>query len=271
MKTRILAGVIGGLLFLFLIFQGGIWLSLAVACLSILATREICQLLQKTGIEVSFPLVLLFNLIMTIGQSFVLLAGSHRLPAVDFGGLYFLALLFIVFLINMGKGVTQTTLVSIFAHLFALFYPGFLFLYIISIRNLPLAYGWQCLIFAFAVIWGTDSGAYFIGSALGKTPLASKLSPNKTVEGALGGLVVGTLSGVLFGLFFQFPLFWSIGTGLLTSIAGQTGDLFESLLKRTAGLKDSGVFMPGHGGVLDRFDSAFFALPVVYYLALLLI
>ena len=265
MKTRIIAGVIGGLLFLFLIFQGGIWLSLAVACLSILATREICQLLQKTGIEVSFPLVLLFNLIMTIGQSFVLPEGSHRLPAGDFGGLYFLALLFIVFLINMGKGVTQTTLVSIFAHLFVLFYPGFLFLYIISIRN------WQCLIFAFAVIWGTDSGAYFIGSALGKTPLASKLSPNKTVEGALGGLVVGTLSGVLFGLFFQFPLFWSIGTGLLTSIAGQTGDLLESLLKRTAGLKDSGVFMPGHGGVLDRFDSAFFALPVVYYLALLLI
>lgn len=271
MKIRILAGVIGGLLFLFLILQGGIWLSIAVACLSILATREMCQILTDAGLEVRLPLVLLFNLIMTIGYPLARLQGSPPLGTGGLYGLYFLALLIISFLVNVGKGVTRTGLIAIVAHLFVLFYPGLLFLYILLIRSLPLAYGWQCLIFAFAVIWGTDSGAYFIGSASGKKPLAPALSPNKTVEGALGGLVVGTLAGVLFGLFFKLPLFWSIGTGLLASMAGQTGDLFESFLKRTAGLKDSGVFLPGHGGVLDRFDSALFALPVVYYLALLII
>ena len=271
MKTRILAGVVGGLLFLFLIFQEGIWLSIAVTCLSILATREVCQLLLKVGFEVNLPLVLFFNLIMTIGYPLALQRGGLQLGTGDLYGLFFLALVFISFFLNVRRGVTRTGLVSIFAHLFVLFYPGYLFTYILLIRNLPRVYGWQCLLFALAVIWATDSGAYFIGSAVGKKPLAPAVSPKKTVEGALGGLVVGTLAGILFGLFFKLPLLWSIGTGMLTSVAGQTGDLFESFLKRTAGLKDSGVFLPGHGGVLDRFDSALFALPVVYYLALFII
>lgn len=270
MKIRILSGITGGILFLFLLIKGGVLLAIGVGLLSLLATREICRLFQKAGLEVNLPLAFFFTLIITSGAAIPWPAGSQGLTYGGFWGLSFWALLFTTFLFSIGKGITQGTLVSALAQSFILFYPGLLFTYILQIRNLAPADGWKLLLFAFAVIWGTDTGAYFIGSACGRTPLAPRLSPHKTVEGAVGGLLVGTLAGVLAGLVLQLPLFWLLGTGLLTSFAGQVGDLFESFLKRIAGLKDSGVFLPGHGGVLDRFDSALFALPVVYYLALFL-
>lgn len=273
MKTRILSGIIGGLLFLFLVIQGGTLLTVAVGALSVLATMEAGKIFKKTGVDLQLPLALFFNLILVIGwaiwgQSTV---SSGSLSSGSWLALVAYLLLFTSFLLLAGKGITRATLVMIVSHLFILFYTGFLFVYPLLIRNLTNPYGWQLLLFAFAVIWGTDTGAYFIGSALGKTKLAPRLSPKKTIEGAAGGLVVGTLSGVLFGLFFQLPLFWLVGTGILTSFAGQVGDLFASFLKRIAGVKDSGRFLPGHGGVLDRFDSALFSLPVVYYLALFLL
>jgi len=270
-KIRILSGITGGILFLFLLIKGGALLAVAVGLLSLLATREICRLCQKAGLEVNLLLAFFYTLIMIIGEAIPWPVGSGGLPPGVFWGLSFWALLFTTFLFSIGKGITQGSLVSIFAQSFVLFYPVFLFTYILKIRALDPVDGWKLLLFAFAVIWGTDTGAYFIGSACGRTPLAPRLSPHKTVEGAVGGLVVGTLAGVLLGLVLQLPLFWLLGAGLLTSFAGQVGDLFESFLKRIAGLKDSGVFMPGHGGVLDRFDSALFALPVVYYLSFLLI
>jgi phosphatidate cytidylyltransferase len=141
--------------------------------------------------------------------------------------------------------------------------------YIILIRGFSTPFGWQVLLFMFVTIWGNDTGAYFIGSLLGKTPLAPKISPKKTVEGALGGLVVGVLAGVGFGLVFRLPLSILV-LSLLIGIVGQIGDLFESLLKRGAGVKDSGWILPGHGGVLDRFDSAMLSLPLVYSLVGLL-
>ncbi|HHT06163.1 MAG TPA: phosphatidate cytidylyltransferase [Hydrogenispora sp.] len=273
MKTRIISGITGGILFLFFVIQGGTLLTVAVGALAVLATVEVCKIFKKTGIDVQLPLALFFNLALFIAEA---IGGQ---PTADGGclssggwlALVVYALLFTSFLFRMGKGITQATLVLIISHLFILFYTGFLFVYPLQIRNLNTPDGWQLLLYAFAVIWGTDTGAYFIGSALGKTKLAPRLSPKKTMEGAAGGLVVGTLVGVVLGLFFKLPLLWLIGTGVLASFAGQVGDLFASYLKRIAGVKDSGRFLPGHGGVLDRFDSALFSLPVVYYLALLLL
>jgi len=270
-KTRIISGIIGGILFLFLIIQGGVFLTVAVGALSVLATAEVCRIVKKTGVGVHIPLVLFFNLLLTIGEAIITQQNRAFLGNSGLLALASLVLLFVSFLFLLGRGITQATLVAMISHLFILFYPGYLFLYPLLIRNLANPYGWRLLLFAFAVIWGTDTGAYFIGSAMGRTPLAPRLSPKKTVEGAVGGLVVGTLTGFLFGLIFQLPPFWLVGTGILTSFAGQVGDLFASFLKRSAGVKDSGRFLPGHGGVLDRFDSALFALPVVYYLALLML
>jgi len=270
-KQRIISGIAGGLLFLFLIIKGGAWLTVGVGFLAILATREMCRLCQKAGLEVNLPLAFIFTLLVIIGEAVPWSAEGHGLFPGTFWGLSFWALLFVAFLLAMGKGITQQTLVSLFAQVFVLVYPGLLFTYILQIRSLAPADGWKLLLFAFAVIWGTDTGAYFIGSASGRTPLAPRLSPHKTVEGAVGGLLVGTLAGILAGTALKLPLLWSLGTGLAASFTGQLGDLFESLLKRIAGVKDSGAFLPGHGGVLDRFDSALLALPVVYYSALFLI
>lgn len=126
--------------------------------------------------------------------------------------------------------------------------------------------GFTILIFTIAVIWINDTMAYLIGSFIGKTPL-SKISPKKTVEGTLGGIIACiTIAGIVFYFIdntIQMALY-GIGIAALCAIFGTLGDLFESKLKRMADVKDSGSFMPGHGGFLDRFDSLLFAVPAVW-------
>ena len=112
----------------------------------------------------------------------------------------------------------------------------------------------------------SDSAQYYTGRAFGRTPLAPAISPKKTREGALGGLVAGTLFVVLVGQRFvaaSTPALIGLGVGLV--IAGICGDLFESRLKRASGVKDSSSIIPGHGGILDRIDALLFAAPVFYF------
>ncbi len=112
----------------------------------------------------------------------------------------------------------------------------------------------------------SDSAQYYVGRALGRTPLAPSISPKKTLEGAIGGLVFGTVAFVTAGrvVFPAANLLMLMLVGATISALGIVGDLFESLLKRSAGVKDSGALIPGHGGVLDRIDSWLFAAPVYY-------
>ena len=122
--------------------------------------------------------------------------------------------------------------------------------------------------FIFIVIWILDTGAYAVGVRLGKNKLASAVSPKKTVEGAVGGVVTGTLSAGLFGFLFlknDFTVFESLAIGFCISIISQFSDLAESVLKRDVGVKDSADLLPGHGGMLDRFDSFLFTAPLLYY------
>lgn len=122
------------------------------------------------------------------------------------------------------------------------------------------------LIFLLLLIeWLTDSGAYFIGSAFGKHKLMPTVSPKKSVEGALGGVAAACVGALLLNVFTQIAPFWLILIiAVIVSVAGQLGDLCESAVKRWARVKDSGNLIPGHGGILDRFDSMFFAAPVTY-------
>lgn len=132
--------------------------------------------------------------------------------------------------------------------------------------------------FAIGLTWLNDTGAYFVGSAIGRRKLIPSVSPGKTVEGAIAGLVSATVAGALYsGLLLGTVIGLPIGAwegavgGVLIALVAQIGDLAESLFKREAGVKDSGRIIPGHGGILDRFDALFFALPVAYwYLAGLL-
>lgn len=120
--------------------------------------------------------------------------------------------------------------------------------------------------------WASDTFAYFVGRAIGKHKLAPLLSPKKTVEGAVGGLLGAVLIGYLFGTFNpQLNMTAVILLGVLIGIASLMGDLVESAFKRQAKVKDSSQIIPGHGGVLDRFDSLLLTAPLVYYVVKLFI
>jgi phosphatidate cytidylyltransferase len=131
----------------------------------------------------------------------------------------------------------------------------------------PVEEGGQRIVLLLAILILADTFAFFVGHALGRRRLAPSISPAKTVEGALGGLAGGVLGALLVQrlLLAELPPLHAAGLGVAVSAMGIAGDLEESLLKRWAGVKDSGRFFPGHGGMLDRLDSLLFGAPVLYY------
>jgi len=147
----------------------------------------------------------------------------------------------------------------------AVLYIGKLVSYFITIRGIPERGLWLT-IFAIFIIALTDVFAMLVGVAIGKTPLI-RISPRKTVEGAIGGFVAGVTTGIAFGMLPQIGLSWWEGAivGAVTSVAAQAGDLVESALKRDARVKNAGSAIGSHGGVLDRFDSYLFAGPAFYF------
>ena len=140
-------------------------------------------------------------------------------------------------------------------------YVGIGFYYFIETRNVGLTY----VIFALLVVWTTDSGAYFTGRKIGKRKLWPEISPNKTVEGFVGGIVWALVTAFIMSLYKSTYelLLVLIGITIVASIFGQLGDLVESAIKRHYNVKDSGNILPGHGGILDRFDSLLFVLPLL--------
>ncbi len=149
---------------------------------------------------------------------------------------------------------------------FGLSYVGFLGAHLVLLHQLPEGSSW--ILVLTAITAGSDSGAYYSGRALGKHKLCPRVSPNKTVEGAIGGLMAGVVVAALMTLLLRLQVSWFFlvpATILLTGV-GIVGDLTESIIKRATGTKDSGTLLGGHGGVLDRVDSLLFAAPVLYYL-----
>lgn len=121
------------------------------------------------------------------------------------------------------------------------------------------------LLFAMVIIWVGDSAAYFVGRSIGKHALAPRLSPKKTWEGTFASFLGSLAVGTIFARFINVPLPHLVGMATVGNLAGQVGDLLESAYKRSAGIKDSGSLLPGHGGVLDRIDALILAIPVVWY------
>ena len=191
------------------------------------------------------------------------------------------ALLGLVALYLIGLEVTRPNENSLQAVVFSFF--GYLYIpwmlgYTITLRYTPDGVlGLWYLVLPMLAIVGSDIGAYVVGSLFGKPKLAPQLSPNKTLEGSFGGLAFATVAVLVtaYGLEhfsnLRIDLYDAILFSILVASSAQLGDLFESLIKRWAGVKDAGVFLPGHGGVLDRIDSVLFAVPVTYYFVTLVI
>jgi len=161
----------------------------------------------------------------------------------------------------------QTTFARAGVHALAPIYLGIPIGLLVGIH---LAQGPAMLTWLLLVIAVSDSAQYYTGRLLGRRPLAPVISPAKTVEGALGGLVVSAIAGAAAAPYLLpgARIFTAAGVAILVALAGMAGDLFESLLKRSAGVKDSASVIPGHGGVLDRIDSYLFAAPMFYLLIL---
>jgi phosphatidate cytidylyltransferase len=159
--------------------------------------------------------------------------------------------------------------------LLGVFYAGWLMSYLIQLRSFPgfispspfpsTPFGAWVVLYVMAMTWTTDAGAYFVGRRFGKHKLAPSLSPNKTIEGSIGGIFFAVLMGLAWGRWINIPIVHCVVLGILCGVLGQIGDLCESAMKRDVGIKDFGGIMPGHGGVLDRFDSLLFTAPVCYY------
>ncbi|NEQ48829.1 MAG: phosphatidate cytidylyltransferase, partial [Leptolyngbya sp. SIO3F4] len=184
------------------------------------------------------------------------------------------------------------TIADVAASILGLFYGGYLPSYWIRLRdwesnisNMPLGGYWPTdwnidslpiglvhTLLAFACIWAADIGAYAAGRTFGRTPLTN-ISPKKTVEGALCGIISSLIVGCIGAWLIQWPLWWLAGTafGTMIGVSSLLGDLTESLMKRDAGVKDSGTLIPGHGGILDRTDSYVFTAPLVFYFMTMLL
>jgi phosphatidate cytidylyltransferase len=209
-------------------------------------------------------------------QALAVVGGTALVPLLAAGKtLYFQgALTFLVLVFAVLFLLRFEDLSTVFNHL-ALILFGFLYLPLLLghlplLRALPAGRQWVFLVLL--IVMGTDTAAYFTGVSLGRHKLYPAISPKKSVEGAVGGLI-GSLAAAFLGkaLFFHALAFRDcLWLGLLLGTVGQLGDLFESMLKRSFGVKDSGALIPGHGGILDRLDSLLFAFPAAYFYALLI-
>ena len=158
--------------------------------------------------------------------------------------------------------VARARLIAVAATLFAPIYIG---LPLGALAWVRATGGREAVLLLLATIVVSDSAQYYTGRAFGRRPLSPTISPKKTTEGAIGGMVFGTLAMAVGGLWvFESPIWMLALLGAAISLLGIVGDLFESLLKRSAGVKDSSNLIPGDGGVLDRIDSWLFAAPVYY-------
>lgn len=171
----------------------------------------------------------------------------------------------------VGVSARQELVLSVQSVAFTLlgvFYVGWLFSYVLLLRL--LIDGASYVFYIFGVVWLGDAAALVVGTLLGRHKLASTISPRKTVEGAVGGLL-GSLCGAILGglwLIGHFTLMQCLAIGCILAVLGQLGDLSESFLKRSAGVKDSGILIPGHGGILDKVDGILFGAPAFYYYVL---
>lgn len=270
MIQRLIWGSLAGALFLILILAGHVYYTLAIGLLVTLAVLEYAALLKKQDLrpqtEVMLLVSLLFLVLIHVNAYHYGLERTESLRICERTLTFMLIIVFFTTLaIELLRGNPEQGLVNAAANLFGTVYIGFMFAYILLIRFIPGEDGLVYTLFLVLVTWANDTAAYFIGIKFGRHKLSPRISPNKSVEGLLGGLFGGLAGAAIVGLFFQKPLLLMIILGTLVVVIGQFGDLIESIIKRNAGVKDSGSFLPGHGGVLDRFDSLLLSAPVVYY------
>jgi phosphatidate cytidylyltransferase len=304
---RVLTAVVLAPLVLLAVFRAPLWLfALLVAAVIVLALHEYLHIAEAAGLKpfkwLTYAVSLLPIVVLWVESVRALYFAAPRRYAaypVDFAMLRTMSALPFLTPVIFGVALVfrkelQTGLASAAASVFGVFYLGSSLSLLISLRA-DRVFSFL-LIFILLSVWAGDIAAYYVGRSIGKHKLAPIVSPNKSWEGAVASVIASVAVAILVfhfapqvnklfgrswlsgtgGWTFYTPLesftfsvqpFHAIILGVLTNVAAQFGDLFESALKRGANLKDSGTLLPGHGGVLDRIDALLFAIPVVWYYA----
>jgi phosphatidate cytidylyltransferase len=259
LALRLIVAAVGIPSLILICYLNGIFLLVFSILLAGLAGFELASMFRKKGYHVNVP----FSIILPV---ILILAAYFRLPVINILAISFFLISSIIILRYSSKADIQINelLNDFFANLLPVFYIGLLGIFIIYLGAVP-DQGGRLLIYVFLIVWAADTAAYFGGKALGRHKLTISISPNKTWEGFyfafIGALIAAIVSRLLF---LEMGWLKIVVITLVACFFGQIGDLLESGLKRHCGVKDSSAILPGHGGIFDRFDSFFFAVPVVY-------
>ena len=259
---RVLVAIFGIPIIVFLVFTGGLPFVGLVLLINLLSQYEFYKL---TELKQMLPLKIL-GLAGT-----VLITISFYQFGLEKSWLIILILFYITLLIELFRNKASATL-NISATAWGIFYPTVFFSFHILIRELPkslqldYAIGAKWILFMLITIWICDTAAYFLGSAIGKHKLFERISPHKTMEGAIAGFFFAMITAYILHRVYlkELNLIHCLVIGAIIGIMSQVGDLVESLFKRDAGVKDTSGILPGHGGFLDRFDAPLFVAPLVY-------
>ena len=268
MAIRILSSVIGLPILIFFVIYGGIPLQSVILLAGLIGMHEFYSAFHLKSKGVQYIAYFFAVIYMIWIDKIINMQNMFNV----FVSLFLLILLIYTVLFHDKTNAEESML-----SFFGFFYVMFLLSHVFLIRY--YTYGNVFIWLAFISAWGCDTGAYFTGVAIGKHKLIPTLSPKKTIEGAAGGVVTATLLALLYGWVIekkipleQVNVFLLCGlTGVFGSILSQIGDLAASAMKRYTNIKDFGKLIPGHGGILDRFDSVLLTAPVVYYIMMFLI
>ncbi len=256
--TRMLTGFIMGTIAMSAIIYGKWAILLMLLVIIFFASKEYVKILEHKGFYPSLKVMFLSQLIIAsiaYFQRFDLVAVALTFCSIG-------AFMWVLF---RGR---QPYIANVATTLLGIIYCGWFPLHLIFLRHLSSERfhdGLGFVVLMFTAILMTDIGCYYAGRHLGKHKLAPIVSPNKTIEGSIGGAIAAIIGALIIGYFLQLEWYFSVMLGFLCTVFAQIGDLCESLLKRDAGVKDSGHSLPGHGGFLDRTDSFILTIPVMYY------
>jgi phosphatidate cytidylyltransferase len=256
--TRMLTGLIFGTIAMLCIIKGGLVLLACLMVIIFFASKEYVKILQHKGFYPSLKVILLSD---------IFLAAIAYLQRFDLVAVALIFCPIVTFMWVLFKG-RQPYIANVATTILGFVYCGWFPLHLMFLRDLSClqyASGLGFVVVMFTSILMTDIGCYYAGRHLGKHKLAPIVSPNKTIEGSVGGAIVAILSSVVVCYFIGVSWPIAVIIGLLSTVCAQIGDLCESLIKRDAGVKDSGDTLPGHGGFLDRCDSFVFTIPVIFY------
>lgn len=257
---RWITGLIALPFLIFLVYRGGVFFTILISVAGLVALWEYYRLVFDDETRPISNIILFWGYGVNLALIWsTFLAGPDLSVSIIGLNLLVIALISLFLFKN-----DQTVLGVVIKQLQGVIYIPVLLSFLILIRESSSGMIWIFVLLA--VIFAGDTGAYYVGSYFGRHKLSPAVSPGKTIEGSIGGLAANMVIGSVGKAFFLSELPWGLSLLfiLAVGIAGQVGDLFESELKRSSGIKDSGGILPGHGGVLDRIDALLFASPVAY-------